>query len=131
MTFFMARQPLLGQGLFNIEASSSHSMTDTPHSVQLLRTREEPNSRDLYLTTFNTHNRQTTMRQVGFEPTISAREQPQTHALDRAATVIGTCNATKLNGTYLFPQQLTARGTNCSCKIICRRWDIRPAVGLA
>ena len=45
--------------------------------------------RDLYLTTHNTHNRQTSMPQVGFEPTISAGERPQTYALDRAATGSG------------------------------------------
>ena len=42
--------------------------------------------RDLYLTTHNTHNRQTSMAPLGFEPTISAGERPQTYALDRAAT---------------------------------------------
>ena len=42
--------------------------------------------RNLYLTTHNTHNRQISMTPVGFEPTISAGEQPQTYALDRAAT---------------------------------------------
>jgi len=41
--------------------------------------------RDLYLTTHNTQNRQTSMLPVGFEPTISAGERPQTYALDRAA----------------------------------------------
>jgi hypothetical protein len=45
--------------------------------------------RDLYLKTHNTHNRQTPMNPVGFEPTISAGEQPQTYALDRAATGTG------------------------------------------
>ena len=45
--------------------------------------------RDLYLTTHNTHNRQTSMPPVGFEPTISAGERPQTYALDRAATGTG------------------------------------------
>ena len=30
------------------------------------------------------------MRPVGFEPTISAGERPQTYALDRAATGTGT-----------------------------------------
>ena len=30
------------------------------------------------------------MPPVGFEPTISAGERPQTYALDRAATGIGT-----------------------------------------
>ena len=44
--------------------------------------------RDLYLTPHNTHNKETSMAPVEFEPTISAGEQPQTHALDRAA--IGT-----------------------------------------
>jgi hypothetical protein len=29
---------------------------------------------------------------MGFEPTISAGKQPQTDALDRAATGIGTCS---------------------------------------
>jgi len=46
--------------------------------------------RDLYLTTHNTHNRQTSMLPVGFEPTISTGERPQTYALDRAATATGT-----------------------------------------
>ena len=45
--------------------------------------------KDLYLTTHNTHNRQTSMPPVGFEPTISASERPQTYALDRAATGTG------------------------------------------
>jgi len=45
--------------------------------------------RDLYLTTHNTHNRQTSMPPVAFEPTISAGERPQPYALDRAATGTG------------------------------------------
>ena len=45
--------------------------------------------RDLYLTTHNTHNRQTSMSWVGFEPTIPASERPQTDALERAATGTG------------------------------------------
>ena len=45
--------------------------------------------RDLYLTTHNTVNRQTSMPPVGFEPTISVGERPQTYALDRAAIGIG------------------------------------------
>jgi hypothetical protein len=45
--------------------------------------------RDLYLTTHNTHNRQTSMLPAGFEPKISAGEGPQTYALDRAATGTG------------------------------------------
>ena len=45
--------------------------------------------RDLYLTTQDTHNRQTPMPPVEFEPLISASERSQTHALDDAATGIG------------------------------------------
>ena len=49
--------------------------------------------RDLYLTTHNTHNRQTSMPLGGCEPTISAGERPQTYALDRSST--GICNEIK------------------------------------
>ena len=45
--------------------------------------------RDLYLTTHNTRNRQTSMPPVGFEPTISAGKRSQTYALDRTATGTG------------------------------------------
>ena len=45
--------------------------------------------RDLYLTTHKSHNRKASMSPVGFEPTISAGERPQTYALDRAATGTG------------------------------------------
>jgi hypothetical protein len=44
---------------------------------------------DLYLTTHNTHKRQTSMPPAGFEPTIPASEWPQTHALDSVATRTG------------------------------------------
>jgi hypothetical protein len=43
--------------------------------------------RDLYLTTHNTHNRQTSMPPLGFEPTISAGGRSQTYALDRAGRI--------------------------------------------
>ena len=46
--------------------------------------------RDLYLTTHNTHNRQTSITPVGFEPTISAGERSQTYVLDRVATGTGS-----------------------------------------
>jgi len=41
--------------------------------------------KDFYLTTHNTHNWQTSMPSVRFEPTAPAGERPQTYALDRAA----------------------------------------------
>jgi hypothetical protein len=42
--------------------------------------------RDLYLTTHNTHNRQTSMPPAGFEHAIPASKRQQAHALDRADT---------------------------------------------
>jgi hypothetical protein len=48
--------------------------------------------KDLYVTTHNTHNRRTSMSLVGFEPTISAGEWPQTYALDRVAPGTGFQN---------------------------------------
>jgi hypothetical protein len=52
----------------------------------------------MYLTTHNIHNRQTSIPPVGFEPTISAGERPQTYTLDRAAAGTGReKNITDLN----------------------------------
>ena len=44
--------------------------------------------RKLYLTTYNTHKRQTSMPPAGLEPAIPACERPQTHTLDHTATGI-------------------------------------------
>ena len=44
---------------------------------------------DLYLTTHNTHNRQTSLPLVEFELIIATSERPNTHALDSAVTGIG------------------------------------------
>jgi hypothetical protein len=46
--------------------------------------------RDLYMTTHNTHKRQISMPPAAFEPAIPSNERPPTHALDCAATGIGT-----------------------------------------
>ena len=54
---FMAQQPIAGQGLLIIEASRSHS--DTPYSVGLLWTSDQP----------DTQHSQTSMSLVTFEPT--------------------------------------------------------------
>ena len=42
--------------------------------------------RNLYLKTRNTHNRETSMPPMGFEPTFSAGGRSQTYSLDRSAT---------------------------------------------
>jgi hypothetical protein len=86
----MAQQPLVGQGLLIVETSRSHSVGHTTLGRTPLG-EGSARRRDLYLTTHNTHKKQTSMSPAGFEPTIPASERPQTHALDRAATGIGTC----------------------------------------
>jgi len=72
----MAQQPIVGQGLLHIEASRSHS--DTPYSVGLLWTSDQPDTQ----ASINTQHSQETQRHLlaGFEPVIPASEQPQTHA---------------------------------------------------
>jgi hypothetical protein len=60
------------------------STHDTPQSVGLPWTSDQLVT-ETYLTTHNTHDRQTSMPPVGFKPKISADELPQTYAF-RTAT---------------------------------------------
>ena len=67
--------------------------------------------RDLYLATHNTHNWQTSVSPVGFEPTISASERPQPYALDRAATETGhtrQCNKQYFLCDFSFHLQINS-----------------------
>jgi len=67
-------------------------LDDTQRHITVGRTHLDECSarrRDLYLTTHNTHYRQTSILPVRFEPTVSAGERPQTYASDRAATGTG------------------------------------------
>ena len=69
----------------------SHSVTHTNTHTRGRTSLEERSAQriDLYLTTHNNHKRQATTTLAGFEPTVPARERPQTHTLDRASTGIG------------------------------------------
>jgi len=68
-------------------ASRSHSLNTTLGNTPL---DEYPSRRrDLYLTTHNSHNRQTSKTPARFEPTIPPSKQPQNHVLDHAATGLG------------------------------------------
>jgi len=70
---------------------NSVTLSDT-HTHTLSRTPLDEGSagrRDLYLTTHNTQTRQTSMTPARFEPAIPANKWPQSHALERAATVTG------------------------------------------
>jgi len=73
--------------------------------------------RDLYLTTQNTHSRQTTMPSVEFEPTISASKLPQTYVLDGAVSGTGNrpikikVNCTLVQALRLCTGRTTRRGS--------------------
>jgi hypothetical protein len=78
-------------GLDLLVSSRFHGHTQLRHTTVGRTPLDEgpTRRRDLYLTTHNTHKRQTSMPSVGFKPTILVSERPKTHALDRTATEIG------------------------------------------
>jgi hypothetical protein len=87
--FSMALQPYISLGL--LVSSRFHGHTHLRHTT-VGRTPLDAGParrRGLYLTSHNTHNRQTSMPPVVFEPTILVSERLKTHALDRTATGIG------------------------------------------
>ena len=92
---FLVRQPPIGPGPPHSRGFQiTHNVGRTPlDECSARRT-------DLYLTLHNTHNGQTSILLVGFEPTISAGEWPQTYALDRAAigTDIRYCQGSQIKG---------------------------------
>jgi hypothetical protein len=55
--------------------------------------------REIYLTTHNTHKRQTSIPQAGFEPAIPASERLQTKSLEGVGTGIGKTLNTSINFT--------------------------------
>ena len=81
----MSLWPNSGHDLLILDVSRSHTTTfgRTPLDEWSAR------PWDLYLTKRNPQNRPTFLSLVGFDPTVSAGERPQTCALDRAATGIG------------------------------------------
>jgi len=81
----VALQPNAGHSLLTLEVFLDHTQWRTTVNRTPLD-EWSAHCRDLYLTTHNPHNRQTSMPPVGFEPTISAGERPQTYGLDRTAT---------------------------------------------
>jgi hypothetical protein len=86
---FQARQLPVGQGLLILEVSRSH--TTAHQSVGLLWTSDQlvAETSTRQHTTLTTD---TSIPPVGFEPTISAGERPQTYGIDRAATGTGKSN---------------------------------------
>jgi len=78
--------------------------------------------RDLYLKTHDTHNRQTSMHAVGFEPTISAGERPQTYALDRAAAGTGNASVYTSKSRKIFE---VIAYNEMQGNILCSMWTTR------
>ena len=83
----MVQEPLVDQILLIIEDSRSHS--DIPQSVGILWTSDQPDAENATSqnTTFITHR--DPRKLWDSNPSFPASERLQTHALDRAATVIG------------------------------------------
>jgi hypothetical protein len=78
----------VAHGLLINEFSLSHKTTRHSRldpSGQVISSSQRP-----LLENTNTHDRQTSIPSVGFEPTISAGERSQNYALDRAVTGIGS-----------------------------------------
>jgi len=81
----LAQQSPVGQGLLIHEVSRSHSTTHYSQEDSFGRVISSSTSTWHH---HNIHNRETSMPPVGFEPTMSADQRPQTYS-DRAATGTG------------------------------------------
>jgi hypothetical protein len=65
------------------------------------------------------HSQQTPMPPVEFEPSISASERPQTHALDGAATGIGHLSCASKTHFYIcIPWLLSLAWNAFECKVL-------------
>jgi hypothetical protein len=85
------------------EVSRSHS--DTPHSVELLQTSDQPDAG-----TSTWQHATLTPPSVRLEPAIPATQRPQTHFLDRAATDIGNADILKVKRHLWVLQHLCLEG---------------------
>ena len=87
IVFLWAQQPPRGKGASLFKRFLDHTQRSNTVGRNPLD-EWSAHRTDLYLTKHNTHNRQTSMPLVGFEPKISAGERSQIYALDGAATGI-------------------------------------------
>jgi hypothetical protein len=114
-SFSMTQQPLVGQSILIIEASRSHSVTQ----ITLGRTSVDEWSarrRGLYLTTHNSHKRQTSMPPAVLKLLIPASQRPQNHNLDLAATRISILTA------YFLQSIGRHNKKNCNCLLMNCEW---------
>jgi hypothetical protein len=101
-------------------SSRLNDHTDTPHSVGLLWTSDQPNA-ETSTWRHTTLKRRTSVPQAGFEPAIPAREQPQTQALDHATTGAGM--RWNLSVLQNKGRLLNYLGDNCFACLDFSLWD--------
>jgi hypothetical protein len=101
----MAQQPLVDQGLLIVDGSRLHSVRHTT----LVRTSVDARHRDLCLTRYITCKGQTSIPPPVFEPAVPTSERPQTYALGRAATKIGSSQGCYIQFVYYYPATLDLR----------------------
>ena len=92
-----------GPGLLHHQGSPSPSFRSTTLGTTPLG-EWSAGSRDLYLTTYNTHKRGTAIPLTGFEPAFPTSEKPQSHALDRPVISIGAINLLTPSGYFTYHQ---------------------------
>jgi hypothetical protein len=118
--FYMTQKPPVGQDLLIIEAIRSR-LVKTHHSRQEASGRViDPSHRPL------PDKRQTSMSPTGFESTVPVIERPQTHTLDRAATLIGCC--LQLITSFLSVESVSGIShlTFYRRNVVCFIWGISP-----
>jgi len=79
-------------------------------------------SRNLYLTTHNTHKRWTSMYPAAFEPTIPASKRPQIHVVDSAVAGIGSLPFLQLKNTQIQIYGIYQLTYCFGCLKGCRNW---------
>jgi hypothetical protein len=80
--FFKWRNSPYRAMAYSVSRFHDHIQLDTPHSVGLLWTSDQPDAETATITTHNKHKARTCMPSARIEPAIPASERPQTHALD-------------------------------------------------
>jgi hypothetical protein len=96
----MTQQPVVGQGLLIVDVSKSHS--DTPHSVWLLWTGDQPDAETSTWQHTTLTRDKTSTPAVEFEPKTLTSERMQAHALDRVATGIEHAEGTMDTNEAVF-----------------------------
>jgi hypothetical protein len=111
--------PPVGHGLYIIEASRLHS--DTPHSIGLVQTSDQPVAETCtWQHIALTRERFPCTGRPPFEPVIPASERPQTDALDRAATGIGSRNINRIIKKRKTRRAYVRVGVRCEYNVLMR-----------